>query len=251
MTRRIDTASRLLMLAAAVVAVVLSFSVAADSDLDAATRFLSLTALAAVALTGLPGLDIIQAYVRRRPLRLRWGKPAADAPPPIRPPLRILPSEDPIILPLSLSRSIAGFAASAAFAVIFGTIGFALARTASADGGLLIYLFFAAAVWLAVRYGIRLATHRRALIVSSEGARLGAALGYLPPLNLDRASISAIEMSAEPPMLVLVAEGRRHELDLDLFAEPDLARKVAGVWPETPWLELSQYAMPTELIRRG
>lgn len=246
MTQRIDTILRAAIVVAGIAALAVSVATADNDTLTRTERFGWLVALAFVILLAAGvGFDIIERYEKRRPLRLRWGKPRTQLGGATAPPDRDTPSESVVTGRLRLAPVLAWMAGSIVAAVAAGIVGYALARTATADGGTVVYLLLALAIWMAVRSLIRVIAGARALRIDADRARLGWALGYWPPLDIERADVDAFE--SRDGFLAFVTAGRRFELDTQWFADPRLANKIAGMWPEVSWREIPRSAIPRRL----
>lgn len=249
MNHKTDTAIRIGLLVMALLAVMASFAVAADDAVTRSQRFLALASLSLVAVIAFGlGEDVIQGYTKRRPLRLRWGKPATELEPAIDGPQRVLPDEWRVTSGLRYSKLIAGLAASLAAVLILGVLGYAWAGSASQYGsGLFLYVALAVAVWLTFRFLIKALFGRRVIEVHADRVTLGIGAGYLPPLTIARQEVVGIEISREREVIAFVTRTRRFELSTSMIDNPELAAQLAGLWPDVTWHELSPHAVRTSL----
>lgn len=248
MSHKTDTWIRLALLLAAGTALAASFRVAA-SDLDRPSRFGALLALALiVAAAGSLGIDVIQGYTKRRPLRLRGGKPRLPLMPTKAGPKRELPTDWQVAASLSTPRLVAGLSASLAMSLVFGAVGYALAGSATENGaGLLVYLLAAVAIWFTARFTVKALLRRNALRVTPESATIGPGLGYIPALEISRQSVRGIEFSQDKALIAFVTDTRRFEVGTSFLDNHELAGQIAGLWPEVSWHELSPDSQPTKL----
>ena len=246
-THEIDTWTRAALLLLAVLAVGAVFAVAALDDLTRVERFLSLSLLSLIAaIAGSIGLDLIQGYTKRQPLRMRWGKPRADLGRAVNNPERDLPSDWQIEAALRLAPLAAALAGTAALALIFGALSYAISGSPSPNGqSLILYIAFATATWQTGRFALRFATRNHALRVTADAAVLGVALGYIPPLTIARHTVDAIETSAQDQSLAFVTSERRFTVSTAMLDAALVGSQLAGLWPDTPWHELSPDAIRT------
>lgn len=225
-----------MLLAAAGAAVIGMFAVAAIDDLTRPARFLLLSGIGATALVGWPGTALAQPFSERRPLRLRHGKPPVAAEP-----MEAPAGGDPDAIPATYSLSTwptwGALIGALLAATVAGVIGFALAAGDFNDGGLSFFIVFSGAVAIAGRSVFRLMTGGSAVTLESDQVTLGPALGYVPPLTLERSSVERFGLDAGPqPQLTLVADGgRRFEIRPDHLQTDGLVRTLAAAWPEVGW----------------
>ena len=249
-THRVDTRVRILLAIVAVAAILSSFSTADNASLDRPERFAALTALALViVVAGAPATDLVQGYTKRRPLRMRWGKPATELQPAVEGPGRQLPEDWHVAAGLRPLRLVAGLAAAASAVLLLGMASYALAGSGTRYGsGLLVYLALAVAVVTTVRFGFKILYRNRAVALSPDGVVLGPGVGYWPQLEIARSSILGIERSHKHEVLAFVTALRRYEVSTTMLDDDDLDENIAGLWPELTWHELSPSAVPTTLV---
>ncbi len=225
-----------------IAALIAAYAIAANESLSRGGRFVALVIAGGVVLAGWPGLAVFEPVARRRPLRLHWGKPVIESGAAVPAAPSVLPDEIPVRAELRLLPTLGALVASVVAAPVLGVIGYALAGSASDDGGFLVYPALVGAVWVAARSLIRIVTRGRAVVLTGDEVRLGAALGYLPELRLSRSAVEAIGASSRQPALVafVTRSGRRFDVAADQLEDQALPNYVAAVWPEVPWTALPE-----------
>lgn len=236
---------RAAVIGAGVAAIVASNLIASNDTITRQQRYLWLTGLGFVVLYAVGvGFDIAQPFTKRRPLILRLGRPRPELGAPISPPVGAGTDQGSVRGVVRPAPLFVVLAVSAIGVLISATIGYALARTASSIGGLVIYFIQAAALWGTARSLVRLFTRGNALRVDQERARLGSALGYWPPLNVDRSSVVAFQ--GGDGFVAIVTDDQRFDLDETWF-ESELAGGLSAAWPEVPWHRMPRSQAPLRL----
>ncbi len=240
MTKQTDTIIRLSLLAGGVIATIAMFVTASNGDLGRVERFIRLVLLGTAVAAATMAVELGTTHVDRIPLLPRLGRPPRPAGPVAAAPDPISPPSDPIVLGLALKPTLGALAGSVVAALVTGVLGYALARHANSDGGLLLYVAFAAACLLALRSSVRLLTSSRAVLLGAERITLGAAIGHIPSTSISRQDVSGIELAPESPKKIAIvdADGRRFEIRPAHLRPNDLEGYIAAMWPEVRWHEL-------------
>lgn len=239
-TKRTDTLIRWLFLLLGLVATVIIFRVAGDAALSRSTRFVQL-ALWGIVVAGVGvTVDIATPFPDRVPLLPRLGRAPRPAGPAVANPDPITAPSTPVVFGLAINPTLGALAGATVVALVTGAFGYALARTAHTDGGLLLYVVFAAACLVELRSIFRLFTSRRALTLDADAVTLGLPLGHLPPTTVPRQAVVSAEISTGSPSKIALVDqgGRRFELRPDHLSLPDLPGYIAAMWPEVPWHEM-------------
>ena len=116
------------------------------------------------------------------------------------------------------------------------------------DGrGLVLFLLFAVALSQTFLAARRLMFRRNALTVTPDQATLGVSLGYIPPLVIPRSAVDAIETSTKRQIVAFITIDRRYEISTSMLDAEAVRGQLAGLWPETPWHDLSSVAIRTKV----
>ncbi len=246
-TAAADVALRLILIVVGLAGMVVLFLLAdATEAWPAARRMAILTAPAAVAITGLvAGVQLREPFEERTHYGARrTGRDGAiDLGNPAPQTTAQAAAPDPRSAPttrfgVDRRNTLVVLALATVALAIFVPLGLrALERPGLSETGLISVLIIGPCAFLFVRSLVRLVTASRAIVVDGNRITIGAALGFLPPIRLDRSELAAIVDAREVngALHFVVDANTGYRIRADHLSDPEAVLPFfATWWPEVP-----------------